>query len=248
VKWLRDVLQNGDSLVKGEDGVALANLRKDTAEGKALLASAKHILKSLGKEAAVITVADTEKTAEVFAKAKRNGDGIVPPTPSTTRRRAQSPPTSSPAWAATDRSGKPGYDQGKLDAFFAACADFDAWQKLAEPTPRTCCRSATATAAAYAAFSTGGARQGRRLLRPLPPRRVRSARAGRGQPRAGGLHRRRREGPDDHGPGRVAHFPLAHVEANKPLPLQKGVNPAWAGAAGGVLEGRRAARTRSRRR
>ncbi len=27
----------------------------------------------------------------------------------------------------------------------------------------------------------------------------------------------------------VAHFPLAMVEANKPLPLTKGVNPAWAG-------------------
>ena len=78
VKWLRDVLKNGDALAKGEDGVELANLRTDTVEGKTLLASAQHILKSLGKPLTVITVGDTAKTADVFAMAKRNGDGIVP--------------------------------------------------------------------------------------------------------------------------------------------------------------------------
>ena len=78
VKWLREVLVNADGLANGEDGVELANLRKDTDEGKALLASAQHILKSLGRKSGVITVADAEKTSDVFSNAQKNGDGIVP--------------------------------------------------------------------------------------------------------------------------------------------------------------------------
>jgi hypothetical protein len=44
VKWLREVLQNADGLALGEDGVKLGNLRKDTAEGKALLAAVEERL------------------------------------------------------------------------------------------------------------------------------------------------------------------------------------------------------------
>ncbi|MBM4063768.1 MAG: hypothetical protein FJ265_22115, partial [Planctomycetes bacterium] len=80
VKWLRDVLQSADGLAKGEDGVQLGNLRKDSDESKLLLTSSKHVLKGLGKEnATVITVADTAATADVFARSRHNGDGVVPP-------------------------------------------------------------------------------------------------------------------------------------------------------------------------
>lgn len=228
VKWLRDVLQNGDSLVKGEDGVALANLRKDTAEGKALLASAQHILKSLGKEAAVITVADAEKTSEVFAKAKRNADGIVPPdTVDDEKARAVAADIVKCMGGANDRSGKPGYDQGKLDAFFAACADFDAWQKIAEADAKTVLPFGDTTGAAYTAFQAVRCKIddyfGRCRLAAYDPRAL--AAVNREQEAymavaAKDLTITAQE---------VAHFPLAMVEANKPLPLTKGVNPAWAG-------------------
>ena len=228
VKWLRDVLQNGDSLVKGEDGVALANLRKDTTEGKALLASAQHILKSLGKEAAVITVADAEKTAEVFAKAKRNADGIVPPdTVDDEKARAVAADIVACLGGATDRSGKPGYDQGKLDAFFAACADYDAWQKLAETDTKTVLPFGDATGAAFAALQAVRAKVddyfGRCRLAAFDPRAL--AAVNREQEAyiaaaAKDLTITAQE---------VAHFPLALVAADKPLPLTKGVNPAWAG-------------------
>ena len=228
VKWLRDVLVNGDSLVKGEDGVALANLRKDTTEGKALLASAQHILKSLGKEAAVITVADAEKTAEVFAKAKRNADGIVPPdTVEDEKARAVATDIVACLGGAADRSGKPGYDQGKLDAFFAACADFDAWQKIAEADAKTVLPFGDTTGAAYTAFLAVRGKiddyLGRCRLAAFDPRAL--AAVNREQEAymavaAKDLTITAQE---------VAHFPLALVAADKPLPLTKGVNPAWAG-------------------
>ena len=229
VKWLRDVLTNADSLVKGEDGVALANLRKDTAEGKALLASAQHILKSLGKEAAVITVADAEKTAEVFAKAKRNADGIVPPdTVDDEKARAVATEIINCLGGAADRSGKPGYDQGKLDAFFAACAEFDGWHKAGEADAKNVMGFGDGTVAAFAAFTAVRAKIddyfGRCRIAAFDPRAL--AAVNREQEAyitaaAKDLTITASE---------VGHFPLAIVEANKPLPLTKGVNPAWAGA------------------
>src|SRR5690606_36563800 len=62
VRWLREVLVDGDCLLRGEDGVALTSLRQDTAEGRALRASAQHMLQGLGRNAARITVADSEQT------------------------------------------------------------------------------------------------------------------------------------------------------------------------------------------
>ena len=79
-KWLGLVLKDTDVLLKGEDGVALGNIREDTPEGMQVLKAARHILKSLGKDAASkITVSETTQTAELFAKARLNGDGVVVP-------------------------------------------------------------------------------------------------------------------------------------------------------------------------
>ena len=228
VKWLRDVLANSETLVKGEDGVALANLRKDTAEGKALLASAQHILKSLGKEAAVITVADAEKTAEVFAKAKRNADGIVPPdTVDDEKARGVAADIVACLGGAADRSGKPGYDQGKLDAFFAACADYDAWQKAAEADAKNIMAFGDGTAAAFAAFAAVRAKVddyfGRCRLAAFDPRALAAVNREQDAYIAAAAKDLTITAQE------VAHFPLAIVEANKPLPLTKTVNPAWAG-------------------
>lgn len=228
VKWLRDVLVSADGLAQGQDGVQLANLRKDTAEGKALLASATHILKSLGKDATAITVADAEKTAEVFAKAKRNADGIVPPdTVDDEKARAVAADIVKCLGGAADRSGKPGYDQARLDAFFAACADYDAWQKLAEADQKNVMPFGDATGAAFAAFAAVRAKVddyfGRCRLAAFDPRAL--AAVNREQDAYMAAAAKDLTITADE----VAHFPLAIVEANKPLPLTKGVNPAWSG-------------------
>lgn len=229
VKWLRDVLADGETLVKGADGVALTNLRKDTAEGKALHASAQHILKSLGKEATVITVADAEKTAEVFAKAKRNADGIVPPdTVDDEKARAVATDIVNCFGGVPDRSGKPGYDQAKLDAFFAACTDYDAWQKAGEADAKNVMVFGNGTSAAYAAFAAVRSKVddyfGRCRLAAFDPRALAAVNREQEAYIAAAAKDLTITASE------VAHFPLALVEPNKPLPLTKGVNPAWAGA------------------
>ena len=226
VKWLREVLQNADALVKGEDGVALANLRTDTAEGKTLLASAQHILKSLGKDMSVITVADTAKTAEVFAKGKRNGDGIVPPdTIDDDQARAVAADVVASMAGALDRSGKLGFDQKQLDAFFAACADFDTWHKTSELDTKNTQPFGDGTAAAYAALAAVRAKIddyfGRCRLAAFDPRAL--AAVNREQDAYMAAAAKDLTITADE----IAHFPVALVEANRPLALTKGINPAW---------------------
>src|SRR5262245_30771802 len=121
IAWLKAVLKDGDALTKGQDGVDLANIRTDTDEGKAVLASAQHILAGLGKDkASAITIEDATKTAELFAKAKHNGDGVVPP------ESVEDPAARQVAkdildclGGSVDRSGATGFDLAKLDQFFA---------------------------------------------------------------------------------------------------------------------------------
>lgn len=230
VKWLRDALQNADGLTKGEDGVQLANLRKDTDEGKLLLSSCKHILKSLGKEtASSITVADSMATADVFAKAKRNGDGIVPPeTVDDADARKVAEEIVAALGGAADRSGKPGYDQARLDEFFAACADLDGWHKLAEADAKNVLPFGDGTAAAWAAFAAVRAKVddyfGRCRLAAFDPR----ALAAVNREEAAYIAAAAKDLTIT--ASEVAGFPLSLVEANKPLPLTKGTNPAWTAA------------------
>lgn len=228
VKWLRDVLVSADGLAQGQDGVLLSNLRKDTAEGKTLLASATHILKSLGKDATVITVADTAKTADVFAKAKRNGDGIVPAdTVDDEKARGVAADIVACLGGLPDRSGKVGYDSAKLDAFLAACGEFDAWHKLAEADQKNVMPFGDSTSAAYAAFAVVRAKIddyfGRCRLAAYDPRALAAVNREQEAYIAAAAKDLTITASE------VAHFPLSIVEANKPLPLTKGVNPAWAG-------------------
>jgi hypothetical protein len=228
VKWLRDVLTSADALVEGKDGVALASLRKDTKEGKILLASAQHILKSLGKaDATSITVADAMQTAEVFTKAKRNGDGVVPPESiDDEAARAVAADIVGTLGGKPDRSGLTGFDQALLDAFFSACADHDAWQKALESDQKTILPFGDATPAAHAALEAVRAKIddyfGRCRLAAYDPR----ALAAVNREEAAYITAAAKDLTIT--AAEVAHFPLALVEANKPLGLSKGANPAWA--------------------
>lgn len=229
VAWLRDVLQNADALADGKDGVDLASIRKDTAEGKAVAASAAHLLKMLDSTAKVVTVDDATKAGEMLKKARHNGDGVVTPAAiETASVRAAATDVVACMGGVPDRSGELGYDQGKLDAFFAACAEFDGWQQAAEADAAKVLPFADGTADAYAAYAA---------VKPKIDDYFGRCRLAAFDARALAAVNREQEAymaaaakdltitVDE-----VAPFPLAIVEADKPLPLVKGVNPAWAGA------------------
>ena len=124
IKWAGSVLKNPDTIVKGGDSVALA----DIADA-ALLASAKQILANLGKkDATAISLEDASDANKIFANTTFNGDGvIIAESTSDAAVKAVIADIVACFGSVNDRSGKPGIDQAKADAFFAECAAFDAW-------------------------------------------------------------------------------------------------------------------------
>src|SRR5688500_16635695 len=79
-KWLCSVLTDPDELLEKHDDLPIASIDDSSPEGKQLRASARQILKNLGKEeASSISPSDTRDTAAIFATTVFNGDGIVPP-------------------------------------------------------------------------------------------------------------------------------------------------------------------------
>ncbi len=228
-KWLREVLKSADGVAACTDGVALSNLRTDTAEGKGLLASAQHILRSLDKKDEVITVNDAARTAEVLANALRNGDGVVPPeTIADPAARQAAEEVVQCGGAATDRSGKPGFGLTQIDAFFAACSQFEAWRAQADADPQKVMPFGDQTEVAFAAFASVRAKIddyfGRCRLAAFDARALAAVNREQEAYMAAAAKDLTITASE------VAHFPLAHIEPHKPLPLRNNVNPAWADA------------------
>ncbi len=229
IQWAASVLKDPATLLKGSGKLPLAAL-KDTDEGKQLATSAKQILKDLGKKGAdAITLDDTTDTAKIFAETKFNGDGILP---------ADSADDEDVKKAITeilpivgpekDRSGKDGIDQAKLDKFFAEAEAFAAWWKLADTDQANILPLGDATPAASEVFRAVKAKIDdyftRVHLAAFDDRA--SAPLNRDPAEYAALSAKLLTEKLDE----IASFPLARVEAKKPLPLDHGLNPAWAAA------------------
>jgi len=230
VKWAGGLLKNADDLVQRGGSIALTAIDDSTPEGKVVLASAKQILANLGKkDAASISLADTSDVAKIFAQTVFNGDGIiVPGSAGDDATQALVADIITTHGSVPDRSGKPGIDQARVDAFFADATAFEAWVKRSETDAATVLPLGDASAAAIAALKAVKVKVddyfGRCRLAAFDPRALAA------------LNREEKEflavAAKDLTitAAEVSGFPLAQVAAGKALPLKEGVNPAWAGA------------------
>ena len=131
--WTCSLLKNPDHLTKSSPTLPLAAINDATPEGQQPRASAKQTLNNLAKagggDASEISPDDTADTVKIFAQTKFNGDGIIPPD-SADNPKLQSIITDiiTCFGAETDRSGKPGITQPKLDLFFTDANAFATWQ------------------------------------------------------------------------------------------------------------------------
>jgi hypothetical protein len=194
-----------------------------------LLSSARQILSDLGKKNATeITVEDTADTTKIFSQTNFNGDGIIPAdAASDDATKAVITDIINCLGAETDRSGKPGINQAKLDQFFADAAAYSDWWKKAEGDVKVL-PLGEATTAAAAALKAVKAKIDDYFAR---------CRLAAFDPRAlSALNREEKEylavaNKDlTANSTEIAGFPLALVGADRPLALRGGVNPAWAGA------------------
>ncbi len=226
VNWAAACLKNPDDLLKPSAQLELSAINEDSPEGKQLLASARHILASLGKPAATsITLEDTSDTAKIFVQTRFNGDGIIP-ADSAEDLVTQNVITDILACLGSelDRSGKPGVSQAKVDQFFAEAQAYSDWWALAEKDPAILpLDGSTALAAATL-----------KSLRPKVNDYFTRCRLAAFDPRA--LAALNRDEKDylalaakelTLGSIEIVGLPLAQVEAGKPLPLAQGINPAW---------------------
>jgi len=228
-KWAGSCLKNPDDLLKSSPSLPLAAFNDTTPEGKQLLASAKQILATLKKaDATAVTVEDASQVTEKFVETVLNGDGIIiPETAKDDATKQVINDIIACLGSETDRSGKPGISQAKVDQFFADAQAFSDWHKKAE-SDKTVLSLGDATGAAMAAVKAVKAKVDDYFTRcRLAAFDARASNA---------LNREEKEYLAFAAKdltitnAEIAGFPLARVEAGRPLPLTQSVNPAWADA------------------
>ena len=225
--WVCTVLKTPDVLFRGVDGLPLAAIADDHPEGAKLLATAKKVLAYMGRpDADSVGVADLADPSRLFAPDHYNGDGIVP---------AELTPDAELSktiglviehfGALEDRSGKPGIDQDKVNAFFTAAQSVVDWHDQAVASPDSVLPLGEGTAAAAAVFDAVRAKVEDYFTRcRLAAFDERAATALNPADTTYVGLAVQTLATDTEG---VAALPLAQVGAGRALPLQDGLNPAW---------------------
>ena len=226
ISWSCALLNDADLLIAGSDHLALADINDSSDEGRQVLASAKHILSCLGKsDAAEISLADMGDIEKFLASQTFNGDGVVGVKQTEDAGlRAVIEDIALCGGTLADKSGEIGISQEISDKFFAEAAGFTEWYAQSENGTDILFLGAQTQAAADAFHAVSDkigdyftrchlaaydARSAVPLSRSVEDYQHLAAQS---------LSAKSVE---------VAGFPLATVEANKPLPLVSGINPAW---------------------
>src|SRR5258706_15661910 len=228
VNWTVALLKDPDDLIKTPAALALTAIDDTTPDGRRILASARAILRMLGKaEATEISLDDAAHIEQIYDGSAFNGDGVVPvEAAEDDDTRAILGDVIACIGPEADRSGRPGVSQASADRFFAEAAGYAAWRDEATARgseilalgERTEALFATLDALAdklddyftrcrLAAFDL---RAGDALNPPVAAYEALSSQdvdPERGERRA---------------------LPLAHIEAGHALPLSGGGKPAWA--------------------
>lgn len=228
-KWLTSVINDPDLLLTRSNVLPFSAFNTSNEEGLHLLATAKQILENLGLEKNEISVADVSDSIAIFAKTKFNGDGIITANSADDEAVKTLIKTIIDCMGSvTDRSGDPGIDTDKIEAFYTALADFKAWKEAGDADKANVFPYGDDTAAALAACMAVKDKVEDFFMRcklasfntdSAAVLDVSSAKIGEisGNNLAASVEE-------------IATYPLAKVNAEHRLPLGNEVNPAWAGA------------------
>ena len=140
VNWISSILKDPASIKNPEQDLPLDKINENSEEGKALLSTAKQVLFNLGKEEAKsISLDDLASTQRIFAATAFNGDGIITPDTHDGEKEIMDAECSKIIsdvigcmGGDTDRSGKLGISQAKLEDFLSQAAAYSEWAKKPE--------------------------------------------------------------------------------------------------------------------
>lgn len=135
-KWITGALKNADIVLEGKDSIDIEQFNTEDTTGAKLYNAAKQILANLGKEGTVISLADTADIAAIFAQTRFNGDGIITEaTPEDAEDKSAVAAALATMGGIPDRSGAPGINAEKIEAFYQNLADYSAWQAAKVEAP-----------------------------------------------------------------------------------------------------------------
>ncbi|MDH2915791.1 MAG: hypothetical protein PXX77_02840 [Gallionella sp.] len=226
IAWAGALMKSSDCLVKGTDKLLLSDISEETEEGKQILASARHILKSLGKrEATMITLEDMADIEKFVAGLQFNGDGVVCAKQiGDAGLSATVADMTRVAGSVSDMSGDVGVDQDISRQFFADAQAYADWYAQGE-ADKSILLLGTESKAAAAILQA--------VKEKIDDYFTRCQMAAYDSRAASPLSR----SADDYQQlaslslsaqtGEIASFPLATIAADKPLALAAGINPAW---------------------
>lgn len=235
VRWACGLVRNPDMLFAGHAELSLSQIDDSHEEGARILASAKRILTNIGKsDAHTIGPEDAADIGRIFAKTTLNGDGVVPPSAAKEPEIAAAmQDIMTVTGSKPDRGGETGLSKDEADAFFTAADAYIAWWDEAKAKPEILPLGEGTLPAVEAV---------RNLQVKLDDYFFR-CRLAAFDPVAGtALNADDKDfaaiadGDLSAGTAAVAAFPLARVEAERPLPLGHGINPAWAAAVAQLRE------------
>ena len=137
IRWLNLVLKDPEILTGEGEDLPLSAISEETPEGRRVLASARRILASRGKEGAdSVLVEDATDTEHVFDQTDFNGDGVIPASAAADAATAQVIEDLIAIYGPVeDRSGKPGIDQDRADRFAGEIESFRSWWDAARTDP-----------------------------------------------------------------------------------------------------------------
>lgn len=224
--WVSSVLKNLDSFLAGADTLRLVDINDQSESGERLLASARQLLALLGKGGAQeVSIGDVASTDTLLNESKFNGDGIIAANATETEELSQLlADIVTTVGGEPDRSGRLGISQQKVEAFFAAAEAYARWRRTAEETSTVLpCGAETEKAAALLS----------RLASKIDDYFVRCGLAAYDQQATVTLNpsaaRYELLAAHDLAPtsAELEALPLARIEADRPLALTQGINPAW---------------------
>jgi hypothetical protein len=228
--WACSVLRDPSDLTRGAASVKLSAIDETRDEGKRVLASARQVLKDLGRaDATEITLEDVADTAKIFAQTRFNGDGVVPV------ESAEDEATKGALGAiieclgsAPDRSGKPGVTTELLERFFKEAEAYRAWHLEAESDATSLLPLGDGTARAADAIRAVRAKVDdyftRCRLAAFDPRSLVGVQRPESELTAAAAAELSASSPE------LARLPIVRPEASRSLPLRGPINPAWIAA------------------
>ncbi len=227
VRWVLGILRHPDDLLKQEESLPLDAIDPDKEAGQQLLASARIIAHNLGHSADPrLHVGETSDTARIFANSRLNGDGII--TPQSTDDAALQQLVGeimATVGSQTDRSGQPGIGIEQITAFFDAIDSWLNWYDLGQARTEILLPYGSKTAEAWTLLGQLRTRIDDYFLRcrlaAYDP--ATAAALNLQTERVAAISARELTGALDE----IATYPLARIEAGKPLPLTASLNPAW---------------------